>query len=238
MPVKRTQEEFISLLKEKFNDKFSYDDVIYVNNITPVKIKCNVHNEYFYSTPKHLLGMSINGGCKKCTQERLIKIGANHKGNKYPNRKCYTTETFIEKAKIVHNNKYDYSKSEIIHENSTNKLKSKYITIICPTHGEFQQQYYRHLLGYGCPSCANIGRYQKNASTTEEFINKSIKLHGNKYDYSLVNYINRNTPVTIICPIHGKFEQAPMHHLAGKGCYKCGKGTIPNNENRLKYILE
>lgn len=59
--------------------------------------------------------------------------------------------------------------------------------------------------------------------TTEQFIEEAKMVHGNKYDYSLVNYINNKTPICIICPKHGKFKQIPSDHLNGRGCNLCSK---------------
>lgn len=59
--------------------------------------------------------------------------------------------------------------------------------------------------------------------TTDIFIQRAIKLHGNKYDYTSCKYINKRTKVTIGCPIHGKYEQNPLDHLKGTGCRKCGR---------------
>jgi hypothetical protein len=59
--------------------------------------------------------------------------------------------------------------------------------------------------------------------TTEEFIHKAKAVHGDKYDYSKVKYINNRIKVLIICPIHGDFEQKPSNHLQGQGCPTCGK---------------
>lgn len=125
-----------------------------------------------------------------------------------------TTQEFIEKAKKVHGNKYDYSKVNYI------DARSK-IIIICPEHGEFEQTPNSHLNGRGCPKCGNIVAANKNKNTKEEFINKANKVHGNKYDYSLVDYKNSKTPVIIICPEHGQFTQTPTAHLSGQGCTKC-----------------
>jgi len=58
--------------------------------------------------------------------------------------------------------------------------------------------------------------------TKQEFVDKAILIHGNKYDYSKVDYVNTITPVIIICPIHGEFKQIPNSHLSGSGCLKCG----------------
>ncbi len=60
-------------------------------------------------------------------------------------------------------------------------------------------------------------------SNTNEFISKAINKHGDKYDYSKVNYINANTKINIICKEHGEFTQTPGSHLVGRGCMKCGK---------------
>lgn len=68
--------------------------------------------------------------------------------------------------------------------------------------------------------------------TKEEFVEKSIKAHGNKYDYSLVDYKNNSTKVVIICPIHGKFEQKPIHHMNGHECFKCS--YLERNNDKLK----
>ena len=57
---------------------------------------------------------------------------------------------------------------------------------------------------------------------TNNFIKKALDKHNNKYDYSLVNYINNYTKIKIICKEHGIFEQTPNNHLTGNGCIKCG----------------
>lgn len=132
-----------------------------------------------------------------------------------------TTEQFIQEAIQVHNNKYDYSKVEYV--NSKTK-----VCIICPIHGEFWQTPLHHLNGSNCPKCTF--HYTK---TTQEFIDKAKEIHGNKYDYSKVEYINSRTKVCIICTEHGEFWQIPTNHLQGKGCKYCG-GT--NKSNIIDFI--
>jgi hypothetical protein len=58
-------------------------------------------------------------------------------------------------------------------------------------------------------------------SNTKEFIARAILIHGDKYNYSKVNYVKRNTIVIITCKIHGDFPQTPNDHLQGCGCVKC-----------------
>ena len=120
------------------------------------------------------------------------------------------TEKFIEKSKEIHKNKYKYSNVNYL--NTKTKVK-----IICPIHGEFEQRPNDHLNGFGCSKCSGNKRL-----TSNEFIKNAKEKYKNKYDYSLVNYINNKTKVKIICPIHGKFETKPNDHLNGSGgCPKC-----------------
>lgn len=144
-----------------------------------------------------------------------------------------TKEEFIKKAKNIHGDKYDYSKVEYL--NSRTK-----ICIICPEHGEFWQTPNSHLDGQGCPSCGERKRAEKKTLTKDEFIKKAIKRHGNKYDYSKVEYINSDTKVKIICPKHGEFLQAPGLHLYGHACPKCGleSSSESNRKGADKFIDE
>ena len=117
--------------------------------------------------------------------------------------------TFIEKAKIVHGNKYDYSLVE--YKNAKTKVK-----IICPIHGIFEQIPDNHTTKkYGCPMCSS------SVLSTDEFIKRAKEVHGDRYDYSLVEYKNSDTIIKIICPIHGIFEQKARKHLEGNRCKKC-----------------
>jgi hypothetical protein len=130
--------------------------------------------------------------------------------------KKLTTDEFIEKARKIHGNKYDYSKS--IYGNS-NLDK---VIIVCPIHGEFNQSPVYHLSKRGCPLCGLEICQNAQRGTKYKFIEKARKIHGNKYDYSLVDYINVGKKVIIICPTHGKFIQRPSSHLIGTQCPKCG----------------
>ena len=127
-----------------------------------------------------------------------------------------TTEEFIKKAKEIHGNKYDYSKAEY------NGSKTK-LCIVCKEHGEFWQSPEIHLKGSGCKECYN--KYKRGKGRQHNlnwFIEKSKEIHGNKYDYSKVEYKTIFTKVCIICPIHGEFWQTPASHIWMKnGCDKC-----------------
>lgn len=136
--------------------------------------------------------------------------------------KKYTTEEFIERARKVHGDKYDYSKVEYIKSDIN-------VIITCPIHGDFSQAPREHLRGQGCSECSNCKK-----KTTERFIEEARKVHGDKYDYSKVEYVNNHTNVTIICPIHGEFPQTPDKHLHGQGCSKCSKKKKKTTEEFIR----
>jgi very-short-patch-repair endonuclease len=138
--------------------------------------------------------------------------------------------TFIEKAKIVHGNKYDYSLVD--YKNNYTKVK-----IICPIHGVFEQKPYAHTSNKsGCPKCGLEKSSKKQRMSYEKFIEKAKTVHGNKYDYSLVKYINAKTKIKIICPIHGVFEQIPDNHLRKN--YGCPKCKASHGENKIRILLK
>jgi hypothetical protein len=137
--------------------------------------------------------------------------------------KILTKNEFINKSKNIHGDKYDYYKVKYI--NSKTK-----VTIICQVHGEFNQIPSKHILGYGCPMCANNIRLNNKT-----FIEKSNKIHNNKYNYSLVKYTNMQTKVKIICPEHGVFEQTPLSHIHNEsGCYKCSRNFLSKENFIIK----
>lgn len=189
------KKEFIEQANIVHNGKYDYSSVNYIDGKTKVCIICPEHGPFWQSPQKHLSGQ----GCKKCSR---------------PNEGL-TREEFITKAKEVHGDKYDYSK--VLYKNASTDVE-----IICHEkdilgreHGSFFQTPYEHLHGKGCAKCA--GRIVD----TELFITKAKAIHGDKYDYSKVEYVNTSTPVTIICPEHGPFLQMPQDHLRGRNCPNC-----------------
>jgi len=187
-------EKFICDANLVHGPKYDYSLVDYINSDTEVKIICKEHGVFPQSPRCHLTGH----GCPRCA-------GKNK-----------TTEELVDEFNIIHDFKYDYSLVDYI--NSKTEVK-----IICPKHGLFTQIPHSHLRGHGCDECAVERRTIKQTSNTEEFANKSDKIHDNKYDYSGVYYINSKTEVEIICPKHGAFPQTPNDHLGGAGCPECAR---------------
>ena len=191
---KITTNEIIAKAKLVHGDKYDYSKVDYVKDYIKVCIICPEHGEFWQRPHAHLQGQ----GCPKCKSKKQT---------------C-TTDEFIAKAKKVHGDKYDYSKVKYI------DTKSK-VCVVCPEHGEFWQTPDSHLSGCGCPKCANKNKGEYRRSSKKDFITKARKIHGDKYDYSNVDYVNNYTKVCIICPKHGEFLQTPSNHLNGQGCPKC-----------------
>jgi len=194
------EEEFIKIAKDKYGDRYDYSKTKYVNKITKIIIICKKHKyEFLHAPHNHLQGKQ---GCCICRN------------------KVVDTNSFIIKAKEIHGDKCDYSKVEYI--NSTKK-----VIIICPKHGEFEQTPNNHLSKSnksGCPKCGLITRTNKRKLTTEEFIKRAKEIHGDKYDYSKVEYINSTKKVIIICPKHGEYYMAPVNIIYQhnrQGCPKC-----------------
>ena len=129
-----------------------------------------------------------------------------------------TTKEFIDRARAVHGDKYGYAFSVYI--SSREKIQ-----IYCPEHGIFWQKASGHLSSNGCVECGKnkLSNYFK--SNNDTFIEKAREVHGNNYDYDLVNYEHVHKKVTIICNKHGTFNQTPGSHLGGSGCPECGEVT-------------
>ena len=124
-------------------------------------------------------------------------------------------EKFISKSINRNGNKYDYSLVKYI-DNIT-KVK-----IICDVHGVFEQTPHHHKRGGGCKHCTT----GNDPLLEKDFIDRSNIIHGGKYDYSLVKYINNREKVNIICREHGTFLQQPGRHLFGQGCRKCNQKKL------------
>ena len=218
MSKKTTKEGFIARAREVHGNKYNYDKVEYVNNDTKVTIVCPKHGDFPMTPHNHKAGQ----GCPDCAREKNIEVI-----RKNANSQRKTREEFIRDAINVHGNKYNYDKVEFV------DTKTKVI-ITCPIHGDFSMTPNNHTsLKRGCPNCARERSRKEQTDTLEGFITKAKEVHGDKYNYDKVIYVNRHTPVIITCPIHGDFPQFPTNHLSGSGCQKCRQSHLENEVMRL-----
>jgi len=198
---KRNMNDFIKKAKEKHGDKYDYSKVEYVNSKTKVIIICEEHGEFLQTPTDH-----YNGGCKKCAD--MLRNETRR----------FTIEELVQKAKEIHGDKYDYSNAQYDGKKINN--------INCKIHGKFKQSMDVHINRKGgCKKCGDILRGKNRMFTTEEFIKKSIEKHGDKYDYSKVEYNGTYNKIIIICREHGEFLQTPTSHIRGCGCSLCSNKT-------------
>ena len=208
---KKNTSEFIKEAKEIHEDRYDYSKVAYRRNNDKVKIICLKHGEFEQAPLKHINGKQ---GCPQCGNE------STH------DKQRMTIVEFIEEAKKVHGGKYDYSLTKYINYKND-------VDIICPTHGKFNQSPSNHLHGKGCKYCGGTTKLDTNL-----FIFNAKKIHGDKYNYSNVKFIDSRTPIKIICPEHGAFEQLPNNHTSKKqGCYEC-LGKVFDNRTFIKKANE
>ncbi|MCL4518612.1 MAG: DUF723 domain-containing protein [Thaumarchaeota archaeon] len=200
-----TREKFIQESKKKHAERYSYFKVKFESVNRPVIIICPAHGDFQQKPSKHLNGQ----GCPVCAGTK--------KG---------TTQQFIEKANSIWGDKYNYDK--VVYLRNHQK-----VTITCPIHGDFEMTPANHThksSPQGCPRCSG-----KRVRTTSDFIAIAGEVHDDLYDYTRAHYIDSQTPLEIICPFHGPFNQKPNVHLHGSGCPKC---RLSRGEHRIEEELK
>lgn len=208
--VKRlTQEEYIEKATTLHKGKYTYENTVYVRSADKIEVTCPTHGAFLVTANNHVSASNLCG-CPEC----------------YGNKKISVSQ-FIDKAKAIHEGKYDYSLSQF-----TNS--QKHIQIICPEHGVFKQTPTRHLAGRGCQICGGTARQSK-----QKLIDRALAVHGDIYDYSQVSNSARATDnVTIICKLHGPFQQKLKLHISREyGCVQCGQKSKSEFE-LAEYLAE
>lgn len=255
-------QEFIKRSKEMHGDRFDYSKSEFVASTEKIIVTCRVHGDFPVAPYSHMNGTGCarcSGKAKKTTElfvaemkllrptfdySNVVYVNTStpvhvicDKGHSFfptPNNHqrgfgcpvCYghqkqDQEDFIAECKQVHGNKYDYSKVDY-------KGSQEYITVICTEHGEFEQLASCHKAGQGCSKCAGRNKI------TEDIIAEFVEVHGDKYDYSKVDYVGSKTDVTIVCREHGDFPQSPNSHLKGRGCPYCAGNTRLTTEEFIE----
>lgn len=161
----------------------------------------------------------INTGFERITDKYCILKGAVGDSSIIVSGVKISQENFIAQCKEYFP-EYDYSKTIY-------KGRKKPVEIGCPVHGNFiRSATDKSGKGLECPKCAQNRVSKSQTFTKEDFIRDARKIHGDKYNYDKVEYKTARIKVTITCPIHGDFQQAPYVHMACKGCRKCANDKL------------
>ena len=204
----KTNEEYKLLVLKRHGNKYGLENTVYKGMRNHVTAICPKHGNFSI----YAYDFAYKRGCPKCGVEERVK----NKTCRKPKSEKLTKELFVEKSNEVFNSFYDYSLTDLKNKDEKGRVK-----IICPVHGEFWQNPYNHIKGYGCEKCGKEKASKKQSYTKESFIEKAKVIHNNKYLYDKVVYKNSHSKVTITCPVHGDFEQKAYSHLQGHGCPKC-----------------
>lgn len=175
--------------------KFDYSETVFVKSNKDVIIRCSVCGGEFQQRPNNHLNAKH---CPICIGRRL------------------STESVVKQFKAVHGERYGYEK--VVYNGDDSR-----VSIFCKQCGVyFQQTPHLHKAGNGHNRCKGSRITKSKLLDREEFIKRSKSVHGDKYDYSLVEYVRARKKVKIICSEHGVFEQAASSHMLGSGCNECG----------------
>lgn len=211
---KLTQGEFIERCNQVHNFKYDYSKTIYVNRREKIIIICPIHGSFEQNASDHLFGY----GCRKCSNSQISQ------------RQTYTTGQFIEKAKLIHYDKYDYQYVRYVDA----KTKVEIYCNIC--NKAFVQSPKHHLRGHGCKYCKEKKTGDIKRLDKEEFINRANITHGNKFNYDKTEYKSIDKKITVTCNIHGDFSLIARKHILGQGCPKCSKRS--NGELKIMSYLD
>ena len=206
-------EIWLERFRKAHGSRYDYSRSKIINGKKKIIVICEEHGEFLTTPSGH--GKNKNPiGCPSCA------------GNVK-----HTLEEFITLANKKHKYKYDYSQS--VYVNNRTKLK-----IICPVHGIFLQKPDGHLVGQGCKDCATEMIGLKKRTSQTEFIKRLKEVHGNKFNYSKVDYQGGKKKIIIICPEHGELKITAETHLYGAGCAKCAGNVKLSKEEFLTRCYE
>lgn len=212
---------FIENANKIHNNKYSYEKVNYKNSSAKVTITCLKHGDFEQTPAHHIFGH----GCPKCG---IISM---------KNKTSSNTERFVEKAKSIHSDNYDYSKVVYIN----NRFP---VEIICPKHGSFLQAPKKHLIGEGCPKCI-----LKTQTKIYEFLKESFPKYHWIWEYN-DKWLNKQR-IDICCEAaklaveyNGPQHYMPLDNYGGKSeFYKtrkrdCNKQNLCKQNGFYLYIIK
>jgi len=205
--LRKSPEEFYRIAREVHGNRYDYSQVQYVDRSTPVCIVCAEHGPFLQAPDSHMKG----AGCPVCAKDYRASLLRK------------TKEQFVEEARAVHGDKYDYSETDWVDSRTV-------IYVKCPIHGPFHLLPFDHLHGAGCAKC----------NRAKEFYETVANLYGDTLDFSKAQYFDLETHITVICPVHGELQLRPHALTRGRGCPKCGKvrGGLKNRVTLEEFLRD
>jgi len=207
-------ETFFKKANKKYNNKYDYSLAEYKGYKGKMVIICPIHGKFEQSARLHLEGKH---GCKKCQVEYQTK----------------SVEDFINDAKKVHGDTYDYSKVVYINDSTP-------VTITCCTHGEFKQSPGNHtgVKQSGCRKCADA-RTQERCRKKQEVFEKEVEEVKTSEFKVIGDYTNDSTAVKVECQKCGTvLNIIPSNILQGQGCSACSQYGFKPDKPALLYFFK
>lgn len=195
-PNKLNLDVALSRMRAAHGDRYDYSGFEFINTVTPGKIRCSKHGDFWMSLNSHV---KSKDGCPACANDRLHT------------ERVLSFDEVVRRAREVHGHAYEYLSNGYVNTYTP-------LMIVCSKHGAFRQLYDTHVKQMsGCPRC--YGSFKR---TTDEFVAAAKEVHGERYDYSETEYVNNSTSVKIVCSTHGSFWQKPLKHInTSQGCPRC-----------------
>lgn len=218
---KTAEENFWRVVADLWGDAYDYSKFQYLGSTIKTTVTCKKHGD-FSTKPTYL----VNGnGCPACGKEKVLATAE---------RKKLGWEGFVRKARELHGDLYEYPEQEYI----GNKNK---VQIICRKHGAFWQKPNGHLLGRGCPECANDGKRTRNAlvsALVKEGLLARLQKVNRAWEYDLRTFAGMEKPMRCVCPTHGEFFAWPNNLLKNSGCRGCGELKLQAHMLERRLTLE
>ena len=220
--IRLSYDKALARFRNIHGNHFEYDESTYIDYTTKMLVTCSIHG-FFEVTPH--AHVSMQTGCRECGILRTAE------------KNRYSVEEVLDEFHDIHGNRYKYDSESYIAVDQKIRIK-------CAKHGWFEQKVSTHKMGSGCQDCSYELIGDRTRVTKEEFIEQSVLEHGNKYDYSKVNWIDQYTEIMIGCynTEHGFYVQIPRDHKRGSGCPRCnesrGERAVYNwlKENDIEFL--
>ncbi len=204
MVARKTIDDFVKSATGTHGDRYDYSESVYAGSEIDIRIICREHGYFMQQPRRHCQG----SGCPQC-------------GGVYRP----TNDEFIARLKLVHGDRYDYSKT--IYSRSSGKVSAT-----CRDHGDFELYASDFLRGYGCQFCSG------KKYNTGSFIERAKKIHGDSYDYTKTRFVRMDKKITVTCRDHGDFVQEANSHAKGSGCPSCAGYGYKRTEPAYLYCLK